>query len=118
MMDKRFIYPLLLLLLTACSTTKFIPDGEQLYTGIKSIDFLEAERYAATPTGETAMEEVTYALDCAPNGSIAGSSTLRGIPVGLWWYNWLHKSESKIGKCVEEPFANLALRFVEPVVPP
>ena len=105
MMDKRFIYLLLLLLLTACSTTRFIPDGEQLYTGIKSIDFLEAEKYAATPTGETAMEEVTYALDCAPNGSIAGSSSLRGIPVGLWWYNWFHKSESKIGKWFFNTFA-------------
>ena len=82
-MKKPIIYIMSALLLTACSTTKYVPEGDQLYTGIKKLEFIEPELYAATPTGETAMEEVTYALSCAPNGSIAGSSSLRGLPIGV-----------------------------------
>ena len=104
-MRKAYIYCVLMLIVTACSTTKYVPDDDQLYTGIKKIEFLEAEEYASTPTGETAMEEVTYALDCAPNGSIVGSSSLRGLPIGLWWYNWFHNSKSKIGKWFYNTFA-------------
>ena len=63
------------MLLAACSTTKHIEDGEQLYTGIKSIEITGEEHYAASPTGQQAIEEVIAALDCAPNGAIAGSST-------------------------------------------
>lgn len=105
MIKRTYIYAILTLLLTACSTTKYVPDDDQLYTGIKKIDFLEADIYATTPTGETAMEEVTYALDCAPNGSIAGSSSLKGIPIGLYWYNWLRDSKGKVGKWFFNTFA-------------
>lgn len=104
-MKRDLIITILALLLTACSTTRFIPDGEQLYTGIKEIEFVGKDKYAGTTTGETAMEEVSYALDCAPNGSIAGSSSLRGLPVGLWWYNAFHKSESMVGKWFFDTFA-------------
>lgn len=104
-MKRTYILTLLTLLLTACSTTKLIPDGEQLYTGIKDIEFVEAEKYAERATGETAMEEVSYALDCAPNGAIAGSSKWRALPLGLWWYNAFHDSEGMIGKWLFNTFA-------------
>lgn len=104
-MKKPIIYIMSALLLTACSTTKYVPEGDQLYTGIKKLEFIEPELYAATPTGETAMEEVTYALSCAPNGSIAGSSSLRGLPIGLWWYNRYHNAKSRLGKWFFNTFA-------------
>ena len=69
-MKRIYTRALLATLLTACSTTKFIADDEQLYTGIKDIEFIESNKYATTSTGETAMEEVTCALDYAPNGAI------------------------------------------------
>ena len=105
-MKRIYTLTLTILLLTACSTTKLVPDGEQLYTGIKKIDFVEAGKYADTTTGETAMDEVTYALDCAPNGAIFGSSKWRALPLGLWWYNAFHDSESRIGKWFFNTFAN------------
>lgn len=104
-MKRAYILTLMTLLLTACSTTKLVPDGEQLYTGIKDIEFVEADKYAEGTTGETAMEEVSYALDCAPNGAIAGSSKWRALPLGLWWYNAFHDSESMLGKWFFNTFA-------------
>ena len=104
-MRRIYTLTLLVLLLSACSTTKLITDGEQLYTGITDIDFVEAGKYANTSTGETAMEEVSYALECAPNGSILGSSKWRALPLGLWWYNGLHNSKSMLGKWLFNTFA-------------
>lgn len=104
-MKRVYIFTITALLLTACSTTRLVPDDELLYTGIKKIEFVGADKYAVTPTGETAMEEVTYALDCAPNGAILGSSKWRGLPIGLWWYNAFHNSKSMIGKWFFNTFA-------------
>ena len=104
-MKKTIIYILTLLFALSCSTTKYVPDGDRLYIGIKDVEFVDAETNATGSVGETAMEEVRYALDYAPNGSIAGSSSLRGLPLGLWWYNALHNSESKLGKWFFNVFA-------------
>ncbi len=94
-----------LLLLCSCSTTKYIENGEQLYTGIKEIDYVGMDDYASTPIGETAITEVEAALSAAPNASIAGSSTMRGLPFGLWWYNAFYDSKSRIGKWFFKNFA-------------
>ncbi|MBQ5645132.1 MAG: hypothetical protein IIV04_05450, partial [Bacteroidaceae bacterium] len=104
-MIKTIIYIFTLLFALSCSTTKYVPDGDRLYIGIKDIEFVDAEENATGSVGETAMEEVKYALEYAPNGSIAGSSSLRGLPLGLWWYNALHNSESKLGKWFFNVFA-------------
>lgn len=105
-MKRIYISILTALILTACSTTRLIPEGEQLYTGIKKVDFMEADKYAGTPTGKTAMDEVNYALDCAPNGAIFGSSKWCALPLGLWWYNAFHDSESMLGKWLFDTFAD------------
>lgn len=75
------------LLAVSCSTTKRIPDGEMLYTGLKGID-------VAPQTGESVPEgvetELKEAVSVAPNNAIFGSPSLRWpFPVGLWvWNNW------------------------------
>ena len=103
---KRFlIYISAALIAVSCSTMKHVPEDEVLYIGIKDMEFVDADENATTPTGKTAMEEVTYALECAPNGSIAGSSTLRGLPIGLWWYNAFYDSKKGIGKWIFDTFA-------------
>ena len=85
--------------------TRHIPADEQLYTGIKHIEFMGKKEYASTPEGATAIEEVKAALACPPNASIAGSSSLRGIPIGLWLYNDLYESNNKIGHWIFNTFA-------------
>lgn len=105
-MRKECIYIILaMLLIQACSTTRHLSEGEQLYTGIKKIEFVEEEKYAAGEVGQTAIEEVTYALDCAPNGSLFGSSSIKTFPMGLWWYYKYKDSQSKFGKWMFNTFA-------------
>ena len=95
-----------MLILASCSTTKNLPEGETLYTGIDKLTFVDGRENGATPIGEEAVAEITAALDCPPNASIAGSSTHRGIPFGLWWYNSFVNSKSKIGQWFFKTFAS------------
>ena len=104
-MKRIYAITLFALLLTSCSTTKFLTDKDQLYTGIKDIEFIERKKYADNQTGKTAIDEVSYALEYAPNGSILGSSQSRALPLGLWWYNSFHDAKGKIGKWFFNTFA-------------
>ena len=86
---------LLVCLITACSTTKNLPEGEILYTGIDKLEVLNEDE---TPAGVTALTEVEAALAYAPNNAIFGSSTMRWpFPVGLWVYNDFVKYQDKKG---------------------
>ena len=76
---------LLVLVVTSCSTTKNLPEGEKLYIGIKKTTINNEDKSNA---GITAMDEVLAALNYPPNGAILGSSSYRfPIPFGLWVYN-------------------------------
>lgn len=104
-MKKAALYILILLTLFSCSTTKLIEPGEQLYTGIKDIRIEGRKEYASTPIGQTAITEIEAALAAAPNGSIAGSSSVKSLPIGLWWYNAFANSKSRLGKWFFRNFA-------------
>lgn len=54
---------LLAFLLTSCSTTKNLPEGAVLYTGIKKIEVKNEDK---TKPGEAALEEVEAALAIPP----------------------------------------------------
>jgi len=73
---------LLAFLLTSCSTTKNLPEGAVLYTGIKKIEVKNEDK---TKPGEAALEEVEAAL--APQQRLAGKLLDPGAlplrPVGL-----------------------------------
>lgn len=85
----------LALLLTACSTTRNLPEGEILYTGVEK---MQVENKDLSSTGITALEEVEAALSYPPNNAILGSNSLRWpIPVGLWVYNNFEKYKDKKG---------------------
>lgn len=80
---------------TSCSTTKNLPEGETLYTGIEKIDILNEDK---TSAGVTALEEVEAALAYPPNNAVFGSSSLRWpFPFGLWVYNNFEKYKEKKG---------------------
>ena len=72
------------LLLLSCSMTKDIPEGDQLFTGLKTIQWEEAEQ--SDNLIET-QAEVEAALATAPNGSLFGSSYYRlpfSFGVSVW----------------------------------
>lgn len=98
MRNNSIIYLFIAATLIACSTTRHIDDGEQLYTGIKKIEISGEKEYASSPTGQQAIAEVKAALACPPNGSLAGSSSIKTFSLGLWWHNTFYNSKSRVGK--------------------
>lgn len=76
-----------ILMLQGCSTTRRIPEGEMLYTGIKKVKIIP-------PAGEKTPAGVASGINDAvaypPNYAILGSSSLKfPLPYGLWvWNNW------------------------------
>lgn len=74
--------------LAACSITDKIPDGETLYTGVKTIDF-------NLPEGEKLpdelLSELQNAVDVKPADALPLLRPYRELPIpyGLWtYYNW------------------------------
>lgn len=84
---KTVLSAILGVVAVSCSTTKRIPEGEQLYTGLKGIE-VEAPQGQIVPEGVDA--ELKDAVSVAPNNAIFGSPSLRWpFPLGLWvWNNW------------------------------
>lgn len=73
------------LALASCSTTRRIPEGEQLYTGLKRVE-VKAPEGQDVPEGVTAQLEEAVAV--APNNAIFKSPKYRWpFPLGLWVYN-------------------------------
>jgi len=76
-----------LLLSASCSTTKMLPPGEVLYTGIERIVVNDPANQRHRGADEV-MGKVEEALAYAPNNALLGSSTTRTpLPIGLWVYN-------------------------------
>ena len=89
---------LLVGLMSACSTTKHLPEGEILYTGIKKIQLHNQDK---SPAGVKTLEEVNAAISVAPNNSFFGSATTRTpLPVGLWIYNGFKKYNNGFGNWI------------------
>ena len=84
------------ILFFSCSTTKNLPEGETLYTGIRQI---RIEGNDGSGAASHALEEVGAALAYPPNNALFGSSSVRlPLPVGLWVYNALVNTKGKFGK--------------------
>lgn len=97
-----------------CSTTKNLPEGEVLYTGIKSIEVVNMD---STTAGENARSEVEAAFAYPPNNALLGSSSIKlPLPFGLWAYNALVNKKGKVGKWL---FKKLAAKpvFISTVNP-
>lgn len=76
------VFVLLILIPTSCSPDKFIPNGEQLYTGIKDIII---DKHEKTPSSRHAIAEMKSALAYKPNYSLLGSSSFR-LPFTYGFY--------------------------------
>lgn len=93
-------------MVTGCATD--LEPGEQLYTGLKPIKYVD---YEACEHFTTTQEEVDAALATAPNGALFGSSYYRTpFPYALWIYNGFHDSQSPVGQWLAKTFGN------EPVI--
>ena len=88
-MNNRLSYAILalwLFLLSGCSVTSHLPEGEILYTGVSHIEHLTEDTLDATLRGVIASN-----LEETPNSAFLGSAYhMSPIPLGLWVYNGLY----------------------------
>ena len=75
----------------SCSMTKHIADDDQLYTGLKTIAYQDAEE---SDNLISTQEELEAALAAAPNGSLFGSSYYR-VPFSWGVTVWNKYSEKQ-----------------------
>ncbi|MGN1375140.1 MAG: BamA/TamA family outer membrane protein [Prevotella sp.] len=103
----RRIFPLsailvTMIVVTSCSTTKNIPDNDQLYIGLNKIEYTgnnSGEHY------ETTRDEVEASLATAPNGALFGSSYYRTpFPYALWIWNAFSQSKGGAAKWITKTF--------------
>lgn len=98
---RRIIHILPLLVIIAamdysCSTTRRIPDGEYLYTGLKGIDILDDSTHFPEDLLTTLSTSAT-----APTNK----NTLFLFPVGLWVYNNVNDSAGFIQRWIYDKYA-------------
>ncbi len=102
---------LMICLLSGCSVTKNLPEGEVLYTGQKTVVLNESK----TRMGETVMTEVEAALDKAPSTTMLGG--FLPIPFKMWMYNDFVKYKKGLGKWMFNKFAANPPVFISTVSP-
>lgn len=97
---KTFCFISVFAFLLACSTTKHLPEGEVLYTGINQLLF---EDTVNTWDSDEVKEEIEAALAYAPNNAFLGSSSKRTpFPIGLWFYNGFINKKGIVNKWIFE----------------
>lgn len=95
---------LVTLMLGACSSTSALKDDEQLFTGLKPIQYSDYEKSGYIDTTILEMENV---LASAPNGALFGSSYYRTpFPVRLWIWNAFSTSNGVFGKWITKTFGS------------
>ena len=92
------------MLFTGCSSTSALKDDEQLFTGLKPIEYTN---YEQNSYADTVKEEIEYALASAPTGAFMGSSYFRTpFPIRLWIWNAFSPSESGLAKWITKAFGS------------
>ena len=109
MVKAKFFSPLhlftLSLFLVSCSMTKNIPADDQLFTGLKKIQYVEEPKDSFATHLENTKLELEAALATEPNGSVFGSSYY-SVPWSwhLWVFNHFAKKEGKFSKWMTKSF--------------
>ena len=82
---NKILFVLFALFLTvSCSTTKNLPAGEKLYTGIRNINITDKDSIFVA---DEILDKIDEALSFPPNNAFLGSSYTRiPFPLGLWVY--------------------------------
>ena len=91
-------------MLSACSTTSALPEGEQLYTGMTPTEYTN---YTKNAHFNAVQEELDIVLATKPNASLFGSPLLKSpFPVGLWIWNAFSPDTTKFGRWITRVFGS------------
>lgn len=102
--------------LAACSTTSGIPDGEQLYTGMKPTVY---KNYDDNDHFRAVKEEMDVVLATKPNASLLGSPSIRSpFPVGLWIWNAFNPHNTSFSRWMVKAFGTqpVLLSYANPAL--
>ena len=102
-MNRNCLYIIIIcMFIVACSSTNSIPDDDQLYVGLKKIQY---ENYEPGTHAKSTQEELEAALAAAPNGALFGSSYYRSFfAPSLWIWNAFSGGESGFSKWMTSTF--------------
>lgn len=107
---------LILLLLSACSVTALLPEGEQLYIGVGKTQILNQDH---SKQGKEAIEAAKKEVNVPPNDSFLGSARYRfPFHFGLWVYNSYRDDSTFLGRKIYKMFASepILLNNVSPQI--
>lgn len=91
-LNRRHLLAAGLLLLAACSTTRRIPEGEVLYTGVRHLRILPDSGVTLSSAAEEAAREP---LSVAPNNPLYAPWVRTPFPLGLWAWNYCYTPREK-----------------------
>ena len=92
------------LLFTGCSSTSALKEDEQLFAGLKPIEYTN---YEENSYADSVKEEMEYALASAPTGAFMGSSYFRTpFPVRLWIWNAFSPSDNGLSRWITKVFGS------------
>lgn len=78
--------------ISGCSTTKRIPEGEILYTGVKKIKINDS---IACDVPKSVISDVKSPLSVKPNNPLYSPYIRTPLPIGLWAWNYLYTPKQK-----------------------
>ena len=113
---KTYFAIFALSVLVGCSTTSNIPDDDQLFIGLKKINY---ENYEPSDHFLNTQIEVEAALATAPNGALFGSSYYRTpFPYGLWIWNAFSEGDDGFSKWMVKSFGKqpVLMSWVNPAL--
>ena len=83
----------LLALASGCSNTRFLPEGEEMYTGIKKIEVTRNKKETSYDLSTALM--VRSILSTPPTSPLLGTRLRSPLPVRLWIYNFWNPKREK-----------------------
>lgn len=119
---------LLALLMASCSTTRRIPEGETLYTGVKKVAYIPSENTKEkTPIPAGLEDQVAQTVNVAPNNCLVSPSIRYPFPLGLWVYNnwnpeakglkgWLYKKLAKEPVLISDVRPEVRVKMIDEIL--
>lgn len=85
-------FAVLSVIVTGCSTTKRLADGEVLYTGVKKMEITAVD---SVKIDGDVKSQVKASLSVPPNNALFSSNSLKFLPIELWAWNSLYTTNTK-----------------------
>ena len=87
---------IVVILVSACSGTRHLPEGDSLYVGTKGLSLQKTPAEGWTINQSFLKKAGAYwVIWDLPNGDFAGFPSFRLIPFRLIWYNWFYTDKAR-----------------------